>query len=580
MRFSICFGVALLFCLGPAVPTYAQERALVLQLYGQGVHAYFAQDYAQAHELLTQAIEGGTRDPRTYYFRAMTYLNLGRPDEAEADMARGAELEATDVGLRAQVSRALERVQGKGRQRIEQHRTAARLTQMQRQDAIQRQRYETRRQNEEEVLRRQVDVPLDEFANPPAASPSAPAPSRTEANPRLPENNAQPAAPRNQPAPAPSSPAPVPSSPDPARLEEYWGLENDEAEGEIQPPSQPAAPALPTEPAPERPSNPDPARLEEYWGLEDDAGDNERRPGAEPDAPALPTAPALEGPGNPGLAPASRPGAGPAQPSSSPMGTFMRILGRALWGSGDRAIPEAAPTPTPPAGRVPPPPAAPGTDSRDAESFDALEEDGGFGEDEDNEPGPGLEAAPADERAPADPFGGDAGEDDPFGGEETPAPGTEEPTDEAPAGEEPADPFDTGENAPSDEAEELPPRPEPDNGTPPKEEDPFGGDAEDDGSAPRDENAPGDSEADDPFGTGEEAPASDAEELPPQEPAAEERDPFGDAGEEPAPDRSGENPGEAGSNDDPFGEAEGADDQGPADDEQPNEADSDDPFGP
>ena len=110
-RVSI-FGATVLLLVGLAVSaTYAQD-SLLLELYGQGVHKYFDGNYSQAHELLTKAIDQKSRDPRCYYFRGLASDRLGRSDEARADFAAGAELEAKGNAIQIDIGRALLRVQG------------------------------------------------------------------------------------------------------------------------------------------------------------------------------------------------------------------------------------------------------------------------------------------------------------------------------------------------------------------------------------------------------------------------------------------------------------------------------------
>ena len=71
-----------LMCLS-AASAQAQDAAVLGQMYGSGVHAYFSGDYVGAHDQLTLAADGGTVDPRCYYFRGLAYLKLGRQEEAE-----------------------------------------------------------------------------------------------------------------------------------------------------------------------------------------------------------------------------------------------------------------------------------------------------------------------------------------------------------------------------------------------------------------------------------------------------------------------------------------------------------------
>jgi hypothetical protein len=118
-----------------AVPTI--DSLPLAASYGSGVHSYFAGDYGRSYDDLSQAIEGGTQDPRAYYFRGLAALKLGRMDEAEADFTAGAAREAEGTGSWP-IARSLERVQGCDRLKLERHRTRARVASLQ----------ESRRRNE------------------------------------------------------------------------------------------------------------------------------------------------------------------------------------------------------------------------------------------------------------------------------------------------------------------------------------------------------------------------------------------------------------------------------------------------
>jgi Flp pilus assembly protein TadD len=102
-------------------PIQAQETVLA-ELYGQGVHAYYSGDYRMAHQFLTSAIDQGSRDPRAYYFRGLTYASLGRPTEADADFRTGAQLETQKADRIYPVAESLQRVQGRMRLQLERHR--------------------------------------------------------------------------------------------------------------------------------------------------------------------------------------------------------------------------------------------------------------------------------------------------------------------------------------------------------------------------------------------------------------------------------------------------------------------------
>src|SRR5262245_6489667 len=112
---------------GLAVPSLAQDAA-VTELYGNGVHAYYAGQYREAHNSLTSAISSGTQDPRCYYYRGLSFLRLGRPNEAKNDFTAGAALEYGDAAGLYHVDRALERCQGAGRLTVERYRAAARTS--------------------------------------------------------------------------------------------------------------------------------------------------------------------------------------------------------------------------------------------------------------------------------------------------------------------------------------------------------------------------------------------------------------------------------------------------------------------
>ncbi len=145
IRFSLIVGLftgGLFVGTATFAPHNANAQDVVLsQLYGKGVHAYFDGDFEAAHRHLSDAIDGGTLDPRVYYFRAMAYHHLGRPEEAALDMAMGARLEIRDVNQFYPVSRSLERVQGRERVMLEQQRRDARLNQHQKAQSQRRKRF-------------------------------------------------------------------------------------------------------------------------------------------------------------------------------------------------------------------------------------------------------------------------------------------------------------------------------------------------------------------------------------------------------------------------------------------------------
>ena len=105
---------------------HSQNPTVLAEVYGRGVHAYYAGRYNDAFNLFTSAIDNGTRDPRAYYFRGIVASQQGRPSEAEADWAEGAKLEAK-YGGGSFVGRSLSRFQGTQRLKLEEIRQQARL---------------------------------------------------------------------------------------------------------------------------------------------------------------------------------------------------------------------------------------------------------------------------------------------------------------------------------------------------------------------------------------------------------------------------------------------------------------------
>lgn len=150
--------------------------------YGTGVHAYNAGDYQCSYEELTRVIEAGSNDPRVFYFRGLAAIKLGRTDEAEADFQQGGNLEA-DGGGGKSVSRALERVQGCDRLKLEHYRAQARISALQRNREAIRQRYSDIYEAEPDVLRRrrpEAVAPVEPLKASAAQRPAADAESEPE----------------------------------------------------------------------------------------------------------------------------------------------------------------------------------------------------------------------------------------------------------------------------------------------------------------------------------------------------------------------------------------------------------------
>jgi hypothetical protein len=148
----VCVALGWTWLGGIATVARAQDPILT-ELYGSGVHEYFSGGYQQSIADLTQAIKGGSKDPRVYYFRALAWLRLNGTSNAEADFAAGAKMESADINQYYPVSKSLERVQGSGRLMLERYRVQARAEAYRRQEKRNLARYEAQRRAESEVLR-------------------------------------------------------------------------------------------------------------------------------------------------------------------------------------------------------------------------------------------------------------------------------------------------------------------------------------------------------------------------------------------------------------------------------------------
>lgn len=176
---------------GVVAGTAKAQEAVMNEFYGDGVHNFYDRDFFQAMQNLSVAIDGGSKDPRAYYYRGLAKLRTGDTWGAHADMQIGAQYEAADVDQFYPVARSLERVQGAERRQLEKYRSLARAQARERQlrsDAV---RYEQRRRDEAQVLR---SVPVGPAPAPLGAvpataiepAPAAPAPAAAPAVPPTP----------------------------------------------------------------------------------------------------------------------------------------------------------------------------------------------------------------------------------------------------------------------------------------------------------------------------------------------------------------------------------------------------------
>ena len=142
-----CAGAA------PAEANRLNER------YSQGLHAYYAGEFATAHSVLSEVIKAGFQNPCCYYFRGMASYQQGDKQAAQQDFQTGAEREANAIRQKFPISKSLERVQGEARVMIERTRLQARLAVLQKRLAREKQRYEALVRNEAKVLRKALASP-------------------------------------------------------------------------------------------------------------------------------------------------------------------------------------------------------------------------------------------------------------------------------------------------------------------------------------------------------------------------------------------------------------------------------------
>jgi hypothetical protein len=164
------------------VSLFAQDVVLGQKL-SYGVHAYFAGDYLKAYEELTAAVDGGSKDPRVFYFRGLSYEKLGREVEAKQDFKHGADLESRDADKFYNVSKSLERVQGTSRVTLESFRINARMAVLEENERLHKLRYEAIQREEARVLRDMPPAPSESMTKQTAAEKPVEPAAKTNAEP-------------------------------------------------------------------------------------------------------------------------------------------------------------------------------------------------------------------------------------------------------------------------------------------------------------------------------------------------------------------------------------------------------------
>ena len=164
----------------------AADNPVLAEMYGRGVHAYYAGDTINAERYLTMAIHNGIKDPRAYYFRGMVAYCMGNIDQAKGDWQQGAQMEA-EGNVNPLIGRSLARFQGMARIELEEIRQTARLQAVATGAARSEQRYDELRAAEPSGLGAAPIAPPPAAAAPPAAATPAPAPENPFAEGGTPE---------------------------------------------------------------------------------------------------------------------------------------------------------------------------------------------------------------------------------------------------------------------------------------------------------------------------------------------------------------------------------------------------------
>ena len=137
----------------------------------------------QAYEQLTAAIKGGSNDPRVFYFRGLTYLHLGRGQEATQDFQKGSALEPRTSTGSTMCRRRWSACRERHASSWKSYRAKARMAAMEQTERLRKARYEAIQREEWRVLREQPPAPPESVATPEPAAKRPPS-----ALPRQPPN--------------------------------------------------------------------------------------------------------------------------------------------------------------------------------------------------------------------------------------------------------------------------------------------------------------------------------------------------------------------------------------------------------
>lgn len=160
LRFVVTLG-----CLTVAALAHGQEP-VGRSAYQTGAGAYFAGRTDDAEKHLTEAIAESPEDPRGYYLRGLNRLRAGDRQGAQADLAKGSELEARMGTSSPLVDQSLAAVQGSSRLTLERIRRAAReAAEVNARQQVMAKAKQQREARERVVLRSNYQLPMEALAS-------------------------------------------------------------------------------------------------------------------------------------------------------------------------------------------------------------------------------------------------------------------------------------------------------------------------------------------------------------------------------------------------------------------------------
>ncbi|MFO0429235.1 MAG: hypothetical protein ACK526_21900 [Planctomyces sp.] len=118
---------SVMFCMCAAITAALQGTAIAADSpFSSAMTAWHSGDLSRAHQLMSDEISRGSRDPRLLYFRGILNEQMGAAGQSDFEAAAALEIATQRSGL---VDASLERVQGPLRTRIEEVRATVRASQ-------------------------------------------------------------------------------------------------------------------------------------------------------------------------------------------------------------------------------------------------------------------------------------------------------------------------------------------------------------------------------------------------------------------------------------------------------------------